>query len=375
MMKRGYLFSRQAGIDSARLARRSHASLSNDLDTEARACYLPPAISIHPSIVVIAALLIAGNAPRLFAGATTQPAGPDAPTASRLLLLDDDDDDTKPKPAGSAVANPASSRYFFGLLDNRSSYGKDFFPDAFLGPEFDAEQQLELDYLHGEKPGVQNDEVDAGVQWNVIGQLSVAAEFGWDSHHQDGPADTAASDGAEQDGGTGWESLDLAVYHPIFQYVTPDNLLDYTAVARLDVGIPTRTPASGNDVQLTPYLGHLLRLGDHISVEAWTGSQFTIAPHQTTQLIYGASFGYQISHNQFPVPSTQTIIPVFELDGQLPFSGNGEDALFGVAGINVNLNPIDEAQPTLQLGYQFPLDQGARDQLRWGILANVLFEF
>jgi hypothetical protein len=342
--------------------------LTDDVDTQGPACYVPPVISIRRSIIVFAALLIAGSARQIFAAATTQP------SPHRPLLLDDDDDDAKQKPANSPATNPTSTRYFLGLLDNRSSYGKDFFPDPFLGPEFDAEQQVELDDLHGEKSGVQNDEVDAGVEWNVIGQLSVAAEFGWDSQQQAGPSD-AQGDNEQQDAGTGWESLDLAVYHPVFQYVAQDSLLDYTAIARLDLGIPTRTRVSGNDIQLTPWLGHLLRLGDHISVEAWTGSQFTIAPHQTSQFIYGASFGYQFSHHQLPLPCTQTLIPILELDGQSPFSGNGEDALFAVAGFNVNFNPIDEAQPMIQLGYQVPLDQGARDQLRWGILANVLFEF
>jgi hypothetical protein len=335
------------------------------MDTEESACYFPPAISIRRSIIVFAALLVAVNAPPLLAGATTQP------SLNRPLLLDDDDDDAKPKPAGSPDTNPVASRYFFGLLDHQSSYGKDFFPDPFLGPEFDAEQQIELDYLHSEKPGLRDDEVDAGVQWNVLGQLTIAADFGWNSQHQDGPQ----SNDADQDGGTGWESLDLAVYHPLIQYVTRDNFLDYTAVARLDVGIPTRTPASGSDVQLTPYLGQLLRIGDHISLETWTGSQFTIAPHQTSQFLYGASFGYQLSHSQLPLPDVQATIPSFEFDGQTPFSGNGQDALFAVAGININFNPIDEAQPTLQLGYQFPLDQGARDQLRWGIIAQLLLEF
>jgi hypothetical protein len=122
-------------------------------------------------------------------------------------------------------------------------------------------------------------------------------------------------------------------------------------------------------------LGQLLRIGDHVSVEAWSGSQFTIAPHQTNQFIYGASLGYQISHNQLSLPLTEKIIPLLELDGQTPFSGNGQDSLFGVAGIDINFKSVKELQPTVEIGYEFPLDQGARDQLHWGIVTEFLLEF
>jgi hypothetical protein len=315
---------------------------------------------------------------RLFAGPATRPSGAaaDAPesiadpfTDHVVLLLDDDDD--KPKPAATSYANQTSGRYFLGLLDHRSSYGQDFFHDPFIGPEFDAEQQLELDYLHGEKRGVRDDEVDAGFQWNVVGQLSVAGEFGWDSEHQAG----ADGDDSDSEGGSGMENVDLAVYHPIFQYVSKDNLIDYTAAARLDVGIPTRTPVSGTDAELTPYLGHLLRVGDHVSLEAWTGAQFTIAPRQTDQFIYGASFGYEILHDQLPLPRTGKLIPIFELDGRTQLTQGGQDALFGVGGFDIDFKSLDEVQPHIEIGCQFPIDAGAREQLHWGIITELLFEF
>ena len=131
-------------------------------------------MSRHQFIVVLFVAMIIGNTRQLFAAAATQPSSmPTGSTEWRLTLagrpvfLFDDDDDDNPRPAGLPTSNPASGRYFFGLLDNRSSYGKDFFPDPFIGPEFD-EQQVELDYLHGEKPA-REDEVDAGIQWNVVG--------------------------------------------------------------------------------------------------------------------------------------------------------------------------------------------------------------
>jgi len=337
-------------------------------------------MSRHQRIVVLCVAIIVGDTRLLFAAAATQPSS--RPTGS-IVALDPSvgrsvfflDDDDNPKPAVSPTSNPASSRHCFGLLDNRSSYGKDFFPDPFIGPEFDSEQQVELDYLHDAKGGARDDEVNAGIQWNVVGQLTLAGEFGWDSQHEPGIENGPGGDPAEQEGGTGLEDLALAAYHPIFQYVSADGQFDYTAVARFDVGIPTRTRVSGKDVQLTPYLGQLIRLGDHVSVVAWTGSQFTIAPRQTDQFIYGATVGYQIPHEQLPLPLTEQVTPLFELDGQTPWSGNGQVALFGVAGLNIQFKSLRKMQPGVELGYQFPIDQGARVQLHWGMVTEFLLEF
>jgi len=231
-----------------------------------------------------------------------------------------------------------------------------------------------LDYTHGEKHGVSDSEVDAGLQWNIIGQLSIAAEFGWDSEHQ---INSHGGDGddVEKENACGLENVDLAIYHPLFQYVSKDGLFDYTAVARLDAGIPTRTPVSGTDLQLTPYLGQLVRIGQHVSAEAWTGAQFTIAPDQTNQFVYGASLGYKLFHDQLPLLLTTQVIPILELDGQTPFSGNGENTLFGVAGVDFQLQSLGQLDPHVEIGYEFPIDQGARDQLHWGVLARVVLDF
>lgn len=318
--------------------------------------------------------------------AATQPAAfspyacrSDSLSAPRSLFLDDDDDDDRKKPAtvpvGSVAGPSASGRYFFGLLDSRSSYGRDFFHDPFLGPEFDSEKQIELDYLHGEKRGFLHDEADAGFQWNVVGQLMIAGEFGWES--QRAPLISGgAADGDDTDGTLrGFENVDLAIYHPIFQFVSEDESIDYTACLRLDFGIPTRTRASTGDLQLTPYLGQMLRIGRHVSLEAWTGGAFTLAPHQTDMFIYGLSVGYQIFHEQLPLPLTEKLTPIIEMDGQTPFSSRGQDALFGIGGCDFHFRSIDGLDPHIEVGYQFPLDQGAQEQLRWGIIAQLFLEF
>jgi hypothetical protein len=157
--------------------------------------------------------------------------------------------------------------------------------------------------------------------------------------------------------------------------VSPDGFFDYTAAARLDFGIPTHTPASGTDLQLTPYLGQLLRIGDHLSLEGWTGPQITIAPDQTNQFIYGVSCGYAIFHEALPIPFTEKLTPIAELDGQTPLKTDGQDALFGVVGSDISFQSVGAVQPHLEIGYEFPLDQGARNQMQWGILAQFFLEF
>ena len=315
------------------------------------------------TVLALAAIFIAGYCPRVFASPTTRPA----------WLDDDDNDDRKPAPATAATI-PQSTRYFFGLLDTRSSYGNDFFHDPLVGPDFDSERQIELDYTHSEASGFQGNEVDGAFQWNVIGKLSVAAEFGYDWENQSNMPGGDGDDPPNQNS-QGFENVDLAVYHPFFQYVSQGGGFDYTAVLRLDVGIPTRTPQSGTDVQLTPYLGHLLRVGDHLSLEAWVGPQFTIAPDQTNILLYGASFGYEIFHNQLPVPLTSLLTPIFELDGQTPFSSGGQESLLGACGLDVGLPPVGDATTHVEIGYEFPIDKGARDSLRSGVAAQIFLEF
>ena len=321
-------------------------------------------------IFCLVGFVFSGNALRLFAGADSDSSSP--LTGSRQVLSLDDDDD-KPKSGGTSASNPSAERYFFGLLDDRSRYGKDFFHDPLLGPEFDAEKQLELDYTHGERRGFQDDEIDAGFQWNLVGKLTVSGEFGWESQHQDGSSAGGDGDDAGRASARGFDNVDLAIYHPLLQFVSVDGIIDYTAVGRLDVSLPTHTAVSGTDVQLAPYLGHLLRIGQHLSIEAWTGVLFPITPHPTDELIYGASFGYMLSHDQFP--GVESITPIIELDGQAPFSGRSQDVLFGVAGFQMEFESVRGLSPVIEIGYQFPIDQGARDQLRWGVTTQLFFQF
>jgi hypothetical protein len=281
-----------------------------------------------------------------------------------------DDDDIAPKSNTTAPTTQPQGRYFFNLLDSRSSYGKDFFPDTFLGPNFDTGSQIQLSYLHTERRQAQEDEVEAEFEWTVYDKLTLTAEFGWDSEHES----DIDSGVLEHESSSGFENVTIGASYPIFQLVNADGTLDYTAAARLEAGIPTRTPVSSTQVTLTPYLGQLLRIGQHTSVQTWTGVQCTLGSENPDQIIYGVSFAYQIFQNEFPWHLT-AFTPTLEFDGQQPLTTAGQDALIGIAGFETSLKSFGDVQPLISIGYEFPIDQGARENLRWGILVQFYLDF
>jgi hypothetical protein len=90
-------------------------------------------------------------------------------------------------------------------------------------------------------------------------------------------------------------------------------------------------------------------------------------------------FGYELPQNQLPLPGVISAVPLVEFDGELAVNqaGAGHDILFGTVGVRLNLVtlPLLPAQPRLGVGYVFPIDKGARDEFRWGIVTSLVFEF
>ena len=119
----------------------------------------------------------------------------------------------------------------------------------------------------------------------------------------------------------------------------------------------------------------MLRVGDHFSLQVWTGPQWTIAPNRTNELIDGVMLGYCFTHRQIPLPLTESITPLLEFDGRQPFSGPGQDRWFGTVGVLWKSAAEGRFQPGVSVGYEFPLGQNARDQLRWGFAPQVLVGF
>jgi len=92
---------------------------------------------------------------------------------------------------------------------------------------------------------------------------------------------------------------------------------------------------------------------------------------------YGVAFGYTFPHAEFRLPGVQQFTPLFELTGEtgLNKDESGQNSLLGSVGFRVDFKPIGEVHPSLGLGYVFPIDSGAREEVHWGIATSLVFEF
>jgi hypothetical protein len=277
---------------------------------------------------------------------------------------------------GQVVNDLPSSRYgFLNLLDSRSVYGQFWFVEPLRAPEMDVDREVRLDWFHAEGKGSQSDEVKAELEYN-FGLLTVEVEVPYVNNRTSGFDAELKKEVRSREEGI--DNIELSARHPVFQWVSAGGGFDYTAVAAMEVAIPSGSSFS-KDTELVPQLFQLLRLGEHVSVEASVGWSVLIGPvaRGENSLEYNVVLGYNIEREQIKLPGVQRVIPIFELNGStgLNHEERGENALFGTAGFRVNLNAIGIAQPRLGVGYVFPIDQGARDQMRWGIVTSLVFEF
>jgi hypothetical protein len=88
-------------------------------------------------------------------------------------------------------------------------------------------------------------------------------------------------------------------------------------------------------------------------------------------------FGYALQHKVLPLPDVEQLVPVVEFQGysQINKADAGHDSLTGDAGFRLNLRAIGPFQPRLGLVYVFPVDEGGREDLHWGIDTSLVFEF
>jgi hypothetical protein len=263
----------------------------------------------------------------------------------------------------------------YGLLDHRSRYGEFWFPEPLRGPEMDVDRELRIDWFHGEKKGLQHDEVNAEIEYN-FGLLTLEAEIPYERESESSFDPLAGRTVRQTTDGLG--SIEFSARHPIYQYVSADGRFDYTLVAALEVAVPTQTRIS-RDTELVPQLFQLFRFGEHFSIQTSVGYSIVIGPDEggATALEYGVVLGYNLEHEDLPLPGVLRTIPIFELNGDWGLSREeaGHNALFGTAGVRLNFASIGPAQPRIGIGYVFPIDQGARDDLRWGLITSLVFEF
>ncbi len=275
------------------------------------------------------------------------------------------------------AAPPAEGegRYgWFGLLDHRSYYGQYWFPEPFQAPEMDVDDEARIDWIHTEKSGDVSDRVTAEVE-KPIGQLTLEIEAPYErSTHR---AFDVASGKSVHTREEGIGAIEVAARHPIFEVVSADERVDYTLAGALEVAVPTDSPL-GKDWEVVPQLFNLLRIGQHFSVQASAGLSTLIGPQDGGKqtLEYAAVFGWALEESDVHVPGIARIVPEVELVGERGLNnGDQTNILTATAGVRLNLNPIGVVQPRVGIGYVFPIDQGAREEMNWGVVSSLVFEF
>jgi hypothetical protein len=281
--------------------------------------------------------------------------------------------------AAEPVASDASTTCFgpLSLYDARSNYGMGTFPEPFLVDDSDLEvSELRLDWTHIENRGSRSNPVKAELE-KGFGLVTVEVEghYEYDSITSFDPS-TGRTDHSIQQA---FQNIDLGVRAPLFQYVSNNGFLDTTFGVGIEVGIPVNTQFSKN-AEIVPKIFNDTALGEHVTIQTIYGYSMLLGSGDdggVNTFEYGLDLGYTIDHQQLPLPGVESLVPVFELSGetQLNHAEAGHNALLGVAAIRLNLRAIGRFQPRLGLGYIFPIDNGARDDTRWGLITSLVIEF
>ena len=261
-----------------------------------------------------------------------------------------------------------STRYgLFDLLDSRSQYGQGVFPEPFLVDDSDLEaNEARLDILHTKIGSQHSDLMTAELEKGFgVMTLEIEVPFEWD--HLGGQRLQGAN------------NIDLGARIPVYQYVSASGFVDSTFGVAFEGGVPTNSTLSKNG-ELVPKIFNDLRLGDHFTLQSILGYSTLVGPGEDGGLQtfeYGFVFGYTIQHEQLPIPGVLQVIPVFELLGEttLNHDEKGQTSFEGDAAVRVNLKSIGRIQPRLGVGYVFPITNAAHQDLHWGIVTSLVFEY
>lgn len=226
--------------------------------------------------------------------------------------------------------------------------------------------EARLDWLRTGAGSSHVDEVKAEVE-HAFGLMTVELEV---------PYERDAGDGQVLQG---VGNIDVGARYPFYQYVSSDEKFDMTFGAGIELGIPTYSSVSKN-TELVPKLFNDLRIGDHFTLQSIAGYSTLFGGGEDGGLQmfeYGFVFGYAIEHQQLPVPGVQQIIPMAELIGETQMNKDnpGQNGLTADAGLRFNLKAIGQVQPRLGLGFVFPVNEIACQDLHWGIVTSLVFQY
>jgi hypothetical protein len=267
----------------------------------------------------------------------------------------------------STTETPSTRYGLFDLLDSRSQYGQGVFPEPFIVDDSDFEvNEARLDILHT-KIGSQHSDVTTAEIEKGFGVLTLEIEIPYEWDHFAGQRQQ------------GFDNINLGARIPVYQYVSTSGFIDSTFGVAFEGGVPTNSTLSKNG-ELVPKVFNDLRLGDHFTVQSILGYSTLVGPGEAGGLQtfeYGFVIGYTIQHEQLPIPNVLQVIPVFELLGETELNHRHgcDTSLEGDAAVRVNLKTIGGVQPRLGIGYVFPIDNNARQDLHWGIITSLVFEY
>ena len=170
-----------------------------------------------------------------------------------------------------------------------------------------------------------------------------------------------------------------ATLFTLYQFVSDNGFIDSTLGAGIEAGIPVNSAVSKN-AEFVPKVFDDLKVGDHFTLQSIVGYSTLFGGGENGGLQtfeYGFVFGYTLHHRELPLPHVQQFIPMFELVGEteLNKADPGHNSLLGNAGFRVDLKTIGRVQPRLGLGFVFPIDEGAREDLHWGVITSLVFEY
>ena len=280
-----------------------------------------------------------------------------------------DDDDNRPAAPSTSTAQPGQFG-LFGPLDHGSKYYSGYFPEPLRVEDTTLDNEMRLDWQHNEGKNALSNQFIAEVQKSAgIITFEVQATYVANRASPD-------ADGSRQDVGD-FGDIELGARAPVYQVVSGS--FDNSIGVNFGVGIPTNSRV-GKNTEITPGIFDDLGIGDHFSIQ----SLFSISsllgtnPDEGRESFeYALAFGYAIDDEQFALPHVEQIVPIFELVGETGLSGHnaGHDSLTATIGGRIEPKPFWGLQPELGIGYIFPIDQGGRQELRWGIFTSIVFEF
>lgn len=228
------------------------------------------------------------------------------------------------------------------------------------------ETEVELNYFHTAAGQTKNDVTSAEIQ-KSFGVLTFELEVPYQR--------TSDSD----DSAKGVANIELSARSPIYQYVSDNGWVDNTTGVGVGVGIPTYSQISKN-WEVESFVFNDVKFGKRFTVQTVLGYDTLVGSGNnggTEDFEYGMVFAYTISHTDWPVPGIAKISPMFEISSELGLNKKevGQNSMLGSTGVRLDFQHIGEIQPSLGLGYVFPMTSAARDEVHWGIVANFIIEF